>query len=90
MLRSLTTVVLCLAVIAGLGETLLGGTVALWRFDEKAPGQQADGTPGAILDSEDGHSSVTKFYVLSIMGNPVSYARFLERDVPIKLYFLNS
>jgi hypothetical protein len=56
MKRNVAVAVVCLAVIGVLAGTAQAATVGFWQFNEKAPGQQADGTAGAILDSSgNGH-----------------------------------
>ena len=51
MANKLTKVIVCLTFVAGFAAFAQAETIGYWQFNEKAPGQQADGTAGEIIDS---------------------------------------
>ena len=51
MTKSFVKLIMCLALVSATAAFTQGATVGYWQFNEKAPGQQADGTAGAIIDS---------------------------------------
>lgn len=51
MAKSFVKLTLCLALVCATSAFAHAATVAFWQFNEEAPGEQADGIAGAIIDS---------------------------------------
>ena len=65
MLKSVTASIVLSALLLAVGGFAQAATIGYWQFNEKAPGQQAAGTAGEIIDSSgNGHNGTA-------VGNPL-------------------